>query len=212
MKALLLKDYYMAIKYCKSQLLITLGFVVLSFLNEGNLFFLFYPCIFGGIIPVNLLGYDEKSKWLQYSGTMPYTKAQIVSSKYLVGLIAQALILILTGGAHAVRMIINNTFQLADFSILILMLFILAAVTSSISLPFIFKLGVEKGRAAYYAMIILVCAFSGGATVLLESIDEGMLVNIQLHQILLFISAVGLALYALSWYLSIVFFKKREIH
>ncbi len=208
MKALLLKDYYMAMKYCKSQLLIMLGFVVLSFLNEDNLFFVFYPCIFGGIIPVNLLSYDEKSKWLQYNGTMPYTKGQIVSSKYLVGLIAQVLILGLTGTAHAVRMSMNGTFHLADFGILVLMLFILATVTSSISLPFMFKWGVEKGRAAYYAMIILVCGFSGGATVLLEN---GMLENIQLHHILLFVGVVGIALYILSWYLSIVFFKKREI-
>lgn len=208
MKALLLKDYYMAMKYCKSHLLILLGFIALSFLSEDNLFFVFYPCILGGIIPVNLLSYDEKSKWLQYSGTMPYTKGQIVSSKYLVGLISQALILVLTGTAHAVRMSMNGTFKLADFGILVLMLFILATVTSSISLPFMFKWGVEKGRAAYYAMIILVCAFSGGATVLLE---EDLIANIQLHHILLIISVVGLALYILSWYLSIVFYKKREI-
>lgn len=205
MKALLLKDYYMAMKYCKSQLLILLGFVALSFISGDNLFFIFYPCIFGGIIPVNLLSYDEKSKWLQYSGTMPYTKGQIVSSKYLVGLIAQGLILGLTGTAHAVRMRMNGSFRLADVGILVLMLFILAAVTSSISLPFMFKWGVEKGRAAYYVMIILVCAFSGGVTALHDSIEEGMIVNI-----LLISSIIGIALYIFSWYLSIVFLEKRE--
>ena len=81
MKGLLLKDLYMMRKYCRSYLLIAVVFIALSFASNQNLFFVFYPCLLCGMIPVNLLGYDERSRWLQYSGTMPYTRAQIVSCK-----------------------------------------------------------------------------------------------------------------------------------
>ena len=68
------------------------------------MFFVFYPCMLCGMIPVNLLGYDERSRWMQYSGTMPYTKTQIVSGKYLIGLLAQLAMLIATGAAQAAKM------------------------------------------------------------------------------------------------------------
>ena len=91
MKGLLLKDWYMMKKYCRSYVLIAVVFIALSLVSSGNMFFVFYPCLLCGIIPVNLLGYDERSRWMQYSGTLPYTKRQIVSAKYLIGLLAQFL-------------------------------------------------------------------------------------------------------------------------
>ena len=74
MKGLLLKDWYMMKMYCKSYHFIAVVFVALSLVSNGNMFFVFYPCLLCGMIPVNLLGYDERSRWMQYSGTMPFTK------------------------------------------------------------------------------------------------------------------------------------------
>ena len=108
MKGLLLKDWYMMKMYCKSYHFIAVVFVALSLVSNGNMFFVFYPCLLCGMIPVNLLGYDERSRWMQYSGTMPYTKAQIVSGKYLIGLLAQLTILLVMGVAQAVKMMIAD--------------------------------------------------------------------------------------------------------
>ena len=66
MKGLLLKDLYMTMKYCRSYLLIAVVFTAVSFVGNDNLFFIFYPCPFCGMIPVTLLGYDERSHWQQY--------------------------------------------------------------------------------------------------------------------------------------------------
>ena len=84
MKGLLLKDLYMVVKYCKAYLLIAVVFLAVSLMGSDNLFFIFYPCLLCGMIPVNLLAYDERSRWPQYCGTLPYTKGQIVSGKYLM--------------------------------------------------------------------------------------------------------------------------------
>ena len=76
MKGLLLKDVYMAAKYCRSYLLITLIFLTVSFFGSQNTFFLFYPCLLCGMIPVNLLAYDERSRFLSYTGVRPITRTQ----------------------------------------------------------------------------------------------------------------------------------------
>lgn len=208
MKGLLLKDWYMMKKYCRSYIFITTAFIALALFSSDNMFFIFYPCLLCGMIPVNLLGYDERSRWMQYSGTLPYTKTQIVSAKYLIGLLAQAALLIVTGVSQGIKMAAAGNFVFGEFVVLMLLMLIVATLTSSISLPFIFKLGVEKGRTAYYVMIGFVC----GASVLASSYFRGQFVaEIKPNLILVILAVVGIGTYILSWYMSIVFYKKREI-
>ena len=208
MKGLLLKDWYMMKMYCKSYYFIAVCFVALSLVSNGNMFFVFYPCLLCGMIPVNLLEYDERSRWMQYSGTMPYTKAQIVSGKYLIGLLAQLTILFVMGVAQAIKMMIADDFVLGEFAVLMLLMLIVSTLISSIPLPFVFKLGVEKGRTAYYVMIGFVC----GASVLASSLFRGYLgTDIKPNLVLAILAVVGIGIYIFSWYMSIVFYKKREI-
>lgn len=128
--------------------------------------------------------------------------------KYLIGLLTQLTVLIATGFAQTVKMIIARNFVPGDFAVLMLLMLIVSTLTSSICLPFVFKLGVEKGRTAYYIMIGFVC----GASVLASSILRGQLMSeIQPNLILALIALIGICVYILSWYLSVVFFKKREI-
>ena len=86
MKGLLLKDFYMAAKYCRAFLLLVIVFLAVSIWGDENVFFVIYPVLIAGMIPVTLYSYDEREKWTLYSGTLPYTRTQFVSSKYLVGL------------------------------------------------------------------------------------------------------------------------------
>ena len=195
-------------KYCRYYLFCAVGFTVLSVMSSGNMFFIFYPCLLCGMIPVNLIGYDERSRWMQYSGTMPYTKAQIVSGKYLIGLFSQLVILLLMGAAHAVKMTIAGDFVPGEFAVLMLLMLIVSTLSSSISLPFIFKLGVEKGRTAYYVMVGFVCA----ASFIVSNLFIGQLgTEIKPNLVLAILAVVGIGIYIFSWYMSIVFYKKREI-
>jgi len=208
MKGLILKDLYMMIKYCKSYLFLIIIFIAVSFVGDTNLFFIFYPCMLCGMIPVNLLGYDERSRWLQYSETMPYTKGQIVSGKYLIGLGSQIAMILVVGIAQAIRMSIGDTLILGEYLVLMMLLLIMSLLASSITLPLMFKLGVEKGRMAYYIMIGVVCA---GSIISSKLLSGGLQAKIKLNGILPVICLVGVGIYALSWYLSVVFYKKREL-
>jgi hypothetical protein len=132
-KGLLLKDWYMIKQYCKIYLVITVLFGAASVVNDENLFFVFYPCVLGGMIPVNLLGYDERSHWDRYSGTLPYTKKQIVSAKYLIGLFVQIAMLLVTGVAQGIKIGISGAFSFGDFAVLMLMMLTMATFSSSIT-------------------------------------------------------------------------------
>ncbi len=208
MKGLLLKDWYMMKKYCKAYLLIAMLFLVVSCVDEDN-FYLFYPCLLCGMIPVNLLSYDERSGWIHYSGTLPYTKMQIVSAKYLIGLFSVLAVMAVTGIVQAVKMnIVNGGFALSDYIITLVLMWVMAIACFSLCLPFVFLLGVEKGRIVYFFMIGIFC----GGIAVTDSLPIGISLskftpNLLLSGLVLF----GIGLCALSWYLSVVFYRKREL-
>ena len=210
MKGLLLKDFYMAAKYCRAYLLIGAVFIAVSFAGpeSQNMFFVFYPCLLCGMIPVNLLAYDERSRWLEYSGTLPYTKAQIVSGKYLVGIIVQGAMLIAVGIAQGVRMHLAGTFGWGEFALFMGSIYAMAAVTSSISLPFMFRWGVEKGRIAYYCMIGFVCAAGYLGSVFFA---QGSAQTVSGRVLPVLFLLVGTGIYAASWLASIALYQKREV-
>ncbi len=210
MKGLLRKDFYMAAKYCRSYLLIGIVFLAVSFAGQDrqNLFFVFYPCLLCGMIPANLLAYDERSRWTQYSGALPYTRAQIVSGKYLVGLITQGGMFLAVGIAQAVRMNLAGAFQLGEFALFMVSIFAVAAVTSSICLPFVFRWGVEKGRIAYYCMIGLTCAGGYAASALF---DGGIQLAVSQGLLSAILCLAGAGVYAVSWLASIALYRRKEI-
>ena len=210
MKGLLLKDFYMAAKYCRTYLLIGIVFIAVSFAGpeSQNMFFVFYPCLLCGMIPVNLLAYDERSRWLEYSGTLPYTKAQIVSGKYLVGIIVQGAMLIAVGIAQGVRVHLAGTFGWGEFALFMGSIYAMAAVTSSISLPFMFRWGVEKGRIAYYCMIGFVCAAGYLGSVFFA---QGSAQTVSGRVLLVLFFLMGTGIYAASWLASIALYQKREV-
>lgn len=208
MKGLLLKDLYMIRAYCRSFILIAAVFIAVSFTQDGNMFFVIYPCILASMIPVTLLSYDEKSHWILYSGALPCSRAQQVSAKYLIGLIAQIAILVVSAIGQAVRMASTGTLDADPFTALLFLLLIVTMLPPALTLPFVFAFGAEKGRIAYYVVIGMACA----AGIILSRIfvrDLPKQVTMNAALPVMGIAVVGL--YALSWYLSIVLYRRRDL-
>lgn len=106
------------------------------------------------------------------------------------------------------RMTHDGSFTVAGFASMLALILLLSMLASAISLPFMFKLGVEKGRAAYYVMIGVICAGGAMGSVLLQGntlLTGGMRVALPL------LCVAGVVLYALSWYWSIRLYEKREV-
>lgn len=209
MKGLLLKDLYMMVKYFRSYLLILLIFMAVSFVQKDSLFFAFYPFLLCGMIPVNLLAYDERSHWDIYSLTLPVTRDMVVSAKYLMGLMVQGIVFTVNAIGHAVRISLQGSFDWESYLVLMSLMAMISLFSSSITLPFMFKLGVEKGRMAYYVMIGVVC---GGAAIAGFAFNEQLQATIPFGAVLALGVLLAAGVYALSWYLSVVFYRKRELH
>lgn len=207
MKGLLLKDWYMITKYCKAYVLISLVFIGVSIMGDDNFFFILYPCILCGMIPVTLLGYDERSKWDQYCAVLPYTKAQIVSGKYLIGMAAQIGMLLLSAVVQGIRMQVNGTFSWESFVSILSMLAAISFLAPAVSLPPMFRWGTEKGRMAYYISVGLICGISAFVVSVSGITLLGALPS---SAAMLLLGLASLVIYGVSWYLSIVFYRKRE--
>ena len=204
MKGLLLKDWYLITRYCRAVFLIDLIFIVGALFLPGYAIFLAYPSLLAAVVPLTLYSCDEREKWHVYSGVLPVSRAQLVSAKYIVGLLCEAAVLLLTVALHtAARFVLPG--GAANDLIPVLIASALSLVTPALTLPLMFRLGAEKGRIGYIIVVAGVCAVS---VTLLNRDVTSLAQNITLSPAVL--CAVALALYAASWLLSVALYKKRE--
>ena len=214
MKGLLLKDLYMSEKYCRVFLLIVVVFFGMSLMSGPGFFLLAYPCILMGLIPASLISYDEREKWDVYSGTLPCSRRQLVSCKYLVGLIGELPVICITTVLYALglfRVGAFNPYAVPGMAAVFLLLGLIGPATT---LPFMFRFGAEKGRIAYFAVIILLCGGSaafGSIQVPGGENIPGAGAFMPQAGVSLLMAVLALLIYAVSWKLSIVFYEKKEL-
>lgn len=215
MKGLLLKDLYMSEKYCRVFLLIVVVFFGMSLMSGPGFFLLAYPCILMGLIPASLISYDEREKWDVYSGTLPCSRRQLVSCKYLVGLIGELPVICITTVLYALGLFRMGAFDPHAVLGMAAVFLLLGLIGPAATLPFMFRFGAEKGRIAYFAVIILLCGVSAAfGSIQVSGVGENALTaGIVMPQagVSLFLAVLAVLLYAGSWKLSIAFYKKREL-
>ena len=207
MKGLLIKDFYMIGRYCRSMVLILVVFLAVSVINPASMFFSLYPSLLCGMIPVTLLSYDERSRWAQYCGAFPYDRKTVVSGKYVIAAVMVAAATLLCITVIAIRFAAAKT-PMSGADVLGLAEIMCAAglFAPAFCLPFMFRYGVEKGRMAYYGVIVL---FFGGCAALTR-VDAGEAVGTLSwgsHVILL----ASVVVFALSWAIATAVYSKREL-
>lgn len=133
------------------------------------------------------------------------SRGQYVSAKYLVGLLAATAAALLAALAQSLQMGVAAGGLGGYFGIAA---GILAGGLAgpAITLPFVFRFGAEKGRIAYYMVILLLCA---GMTVLGNASSAALLPGSMPGALLAFLAAA--VLYGASWLLSIAFYQKRAL-
>ena len=201
MKGLMKKEFLMLWRASRAFMLICVVFIAMSAISQDNIIFLFMPIMISGLLPSTLLSYDERCKWQEFSGALPVSRAQLVSAKYLLGLGCMTLILLVTLIVH----LIVRRFPPQTLLSMLGAIYGLSLFISAVSLPMMFKFGVEKGRLWYYATLVLVGGASGAsAGVATDLFSEG------LPSFLWLIPVLGVVIFALSWLLAIRFYQKRE--
>ena len=155
MKGLLLKDYYTLLKQVRFYLIFLLIFTIIPNMNLSSI-----AIVYAAMLPITVIAFDERSKWDQLAAMMPYSKRELVFSKYLLGYIGVALFSIITLVLQvAVGLIGKNGFS-TEQGMAILVTAAAGLILLAINLPFMFWLGVERGRVVFM-IIIGVTVFLG---------------------------------------------------
>ena len=206
MKGLPKKDLIMLYKYCRITLLSCLLFTLVGGFANGNLFFVVYPVVIGSVMAQSLLSYDERSGWDSYCDSLPLSRPQIVTEKYLLALLLFGVFFVL-GILSRVILLLRG--ESASFFTAMAVMAAGGLLVPSVLLPFSFRFGTEKGRIVYLVAIGLVCAFgaavSGGRG--MEGESAFTLGSAPAMGVL----ALSAVVFLISWRLAIQFYKKREL-
>ena len=154
MKGLLLKDLYVLMRQMK----IFLVMIVIFALVPGGSMTVF-AVVYAGMMPYTALAYDERCKWDVLAGMMPYTKRQIVLSKYVLGY----LFVLGTAVFSLLAKVVTQHFtsQPADVAS-VLLAFCAGFIMLAVTLPPMFRFGVEKGRLFFILLMVVVACGSAG--------------------------------------------------
>lgn len=205
MKGLLLKDWYQVRTNMKTMYL-TVAFVLVIWVLSTSSAYVFpvsYAAIFLGILPVNLLTYDQSVGWVEYGRTLPVSKKTLVAEKYLIGLFCAAAAVVI--GGLFVTVIPLRTGTTPDKDALSLLAGSVCAILliNGIMLPLYYRFGAEKARMLYMLMFAGMGAALGGGTVLMDAVPEpGAAIAI------VGVLAAVLVLYAVSWRVSVAWYGK----
>lgn len=209
MKGLLLKDGYQTVSQMKTMYLtVAVVLVVWMFSTSDSYAFpISYAAIFLGVLPVNLLGYDQNSGWVEYSLTLPVSKKVLVAEKYLVGLLCAAASVVI-GGLFVVVLSLRKGAVLDGTALF----FVGNGVNTillmnGISLPLMYRFGAEKARMIYILTFAGFGALIAGGGALVDEFQTNgrFQASIGLGAALF---VVVLVLYVLSWRLSVAWYGK----
>ena len=199
MKALLLKDTYVIWKQMKIFLIIILVFSAIpSGFNSA------FAVIYAAMMPYTAMAYDERSKWDQMAAMMPYSPRDIVLGKYVFGWLCIAAAMVLSALFQGLLSFLGASLSLA----LLAMSALSGLCVLAITLPVMFRFGVEKGRLAMFLIIFLVCGTAGGISSITISEGSGATFAVQ-NLLLLILLVAAVVLTAVSVPLSMRFYRER---
>lgn len=156
MKGLILKDFYSLRGYVRQMLIIYVFYVVCAALGIWEIqFFVGLTTMMGAMMVVSTFSYDDLAKWEGYALTMPITRKDLVTSKYIVMLLSMF-------ASAACSMAIGIVFQMIQGKLELQLLLItcgsvmaVAVLGFCIQLMITFKFGVEKARLTLMAIFLI---------------------------------------------------------
>ena len=155
MKALLLKDSYVLLKQMRFFFVLMAIFAVLPSFSMAS-----FALVYSAMLPYTALAYDERSKWDTLAAMLPYTSYDIVAGKYVLGYLCTGGILLVSAAA---RLVTAKAFEIP----MLLVLASVALLLMALTLPLMFKWGVEKGRLLFVFLMVGMAMASSSAVTLL---------------------------------------------
>lgn len=168
MKALILKDFYVLWKQARIFVIL-----VLLFSSIPGSFNSTFVVVYAAMLPYTAMAYDERSKWDQLALMMPYSDRDVVLSKYLFGALGSLAAMVLSMTLQFfIHGVLRYGTQQPDPLVSLLALCTSLCILS-ITLPLMFRFGVERGRLLMFLIIILVCGATGAMGSVVISTGDG---------------------------------------
>ena len=206
MRALLMKDCFVLWKQLRLYVVLMLIFTVFNG-AFGNVFIV----IWAAMLPYTAMAYDERSKWDQMAAMMPYSIRDIVLSKYLLGWVCSVAAGLCSMALQFVLTVLDvPTAALDPVANLIGLCGSMCVL--AVTLPMMFRFGVERGRLAMFLLIFLLCGGAGALGTITLAVDHTASgINGPFAFFMLILPAAALVLTAISIPLSVRMYQKKTI-
>lgn len=170
MKSLLLKDMYYMKKQRGIFLLFLLGALAFILVKEESYFAFTYMLAVTSSISLSTISYDEMGGGYLAIFCLPISRRDYVQSKYLgPGILCFLVLLILVITSLVAETLIHHNFVFQDWIAQVSLGFGLFVLMTSLSVPILFKYGVENSRTAVFITYGALLAIGFGIYKLIES-------------------------------------------
>ncbi len=214
MKALLLADLYQLwinFKFYAVFLVVALACALFSGPNDTpSVFFPMYAVFLCSMIGMSLLQLDEASRWNICAQTMPCTRRDQVTEKYVFTLACFGATWALFALLFAVLAALGRMPWPREAVQTVLMLAV-GLLAPAVSLPPLFRWGSAKGRVIYIGMVVFVVAGVGGAIGGLINMKNVALPMPPTPILVALAALIPVLIFLASWSLSVRWYESREL-
>lgn len=207
MKGLVIKDLLNLRKNIKVLLLFLVFYGFLSFRNGNPTLLLLMVALFISMMVITSMTEDEMAQWDRFAMAMPISRKTMVNSKYLLSILLLLAGIVPATGLAYIIMNIGGFLNISRLALTSYGAFSISLIFIAVSIPLIYKYGVEKTRILVFAIVGIPVAVG----FLIETVGIPLPSQEQL-MILLKISPIILGLFLLaSSKISYGIYRKKDI-
>ena len=204
MKGLVIKEL-LSVKNNARTFLVMLAFYGILFMfMEDSSFFLGVMVLTFSMQIFTSFSYDEHYKWDKYALSLPVSRRDLVKSKYIFGVILIASSSIVS---YVLLVLLGNVPADSRPGLVAVSVASSALLYIGIIIPIVYKLGVEKGRI----VMVAVFGLSFGSIMILANSGMAPPSEETLIQWIRFLPAVALAVYLISYHISVGIYQRKEL-
>ena len=213
MKGLLTKDFLtVKKKYGIARLIMDLAIIAaLMIILEGAgsiyISFLLVPLEVASML-ITLANSDEQWKWGKYAVALPFSKKQIVSSRYAFAGIAAIIGLCVALAVNTISYFCFPAYQFGFYLFMSVASFCVVLLFLAFILPSNYWLGVNAGFAAMIVLVIVIVALGFWSKMTGDAIMWFVVDNFELCIGIFFTSVICLCV--ISYAISVSFFKRKS--
>lgn len=209
MKSLMLKDIIALKSYLKTLFVLIGFFVVVTFSMDEPSFLSGMIILTVTMFPITTFSYDKFAKWDLFSQTLPITRKQAVTSKYMLGLMSIALGVMVAIVLYFVISIVKSLKLEVFFTLQAnIAIGLVAVIFLSIMLPLVYKFGVERSRLLMIMVLGIPSLLFFGLSK--SNIDLSFLSEITATQFIIVSGLVALCAFIISFFTSVRIYENME--